>query len=148
MRICRRERPRLRVGCAAPEGRAREGDCENVATRWAVAHGRTRRRSGLPFRLPPLAPAVHASKGVNGLENGFGRHGNAVGALDYVPEREAQLAIANFVEIEGMRVAIDGTLGNSIIVGDIERIVPVEEFFFDGVALLVAADATAGFMGK
>src|SRR6185437_12593419 len=48
--------------------------------------------------------------------------------------------------MEGVSVPIDGAAVDAVFAGDLPGICPVEKFFFDGVALRMAADGAASFM--
>jgi hypothetical protein len=99
-------------------------------------------------RLDPLAGIVDASVGVDGADDGVGSGRDVHGALDDVAEGEAELAVAQREETGGVSVAVEGASGDFVIAGDVAGRVPVDEVFFDGLALGMAADsAVAGVMG-
>ena len=98
------------------------------------------------WRLDPVASAIDAGEVVDGADYGVGSYTYVLGAVDDVPESEAEIAVALIVEVDGLRVAINGARLDPIVVGDIVDVMPVSEFFLDGLSQRVSADQAEAFV--
>lgn len=95
---------------------------------------------GLLREIDRGAVIVELSEDANGLHDGTGSDGNALGPFDDMPEREAEIAAAAGIEPEGVRVTIDGAVNQAVEQGDIADAAPIQEFLLDLAALRVMAD--------
>ena len=121
--------------------------------------------------IVPVAGGVDAGGvGAGGGHDGGGSGSDVAGLFENVFEGEAKVASADFVESDGVSVAINGDPGDAQaiggvvagvfggvggvveIVGDGVGAVPVDEEVFDGVAFRMAADgafaAVTGEVGR
>src|SRR5690348_12154915 len=115
--------------------------------------------------IVPLAVVVEAGGvGAGGGHDGGGSGSDVAGLFENVFEGEAKIAAADFVESDGVSVAIDGDPGDAEavggvvagvfggvggvveIVGDGRGAVPVDEEVFDGFAFRMAADGAFAAM--
>ena len=94
-----------------------------------------------------MAFVVDAGEGVNGADHVWTVNiRKALGAVDDVAEREAKVAVANGKKIEGVCVPVDRSALDAVGVPHGAGAEPVDEFFFDGVAVGMLADGAAGFV--
>lgn len=106
-----------------------------------------RREDDLRGWLDPFASVGDFRVGVDGAKHARGGRFDALGALDDVFEREAEVAAAAIKKREGVGVSKNGSAGREMKFElDRERAAPLEEGFFDGVAFGMAADAAAAFV--
>ena len=98
-------------------------------------------------RLDPFARVGEAGIGADGADDAFSCWTGAFGLFDDQSEGEAKIAAAPRKKIERMGVAVDGeAFGQFEFSADFGDGVPVEEGFFDGLALRVLADAAAALV--
>ena len=96
-----------------------------------------------------MAFAIDARVGVYGFDDGVGSHDrHTVDSIDHVAKSEAQVAVASGEEIQGVGVAVDGALGDIVVIGDVSWAMPMDEFFLEGCAKLVLTDAAARFVDE
>ena len=94
-----------------------------------------------------MAATVDFGEELNGAEDAFGSHDHALGAFDDASQGEAKVVFADGEKIEGLGVAVNGAEWDVVVFGDVARAFPVDEFLFDVVTKLVAADGAMGFVG-
>ena len=71
-----------------------------------------------------------------------------MGALDHAGEGEAQILIASGEEYHRVGMAIDGAPSDLVGVGDVGGVMPVQEFFFDRVAIGVEANVALALVSR
>ena len=98
-------------------------------------------------RLDPFAGGIDFGVGADGLDDALGPGLDASSVLDDEFEGGAKIAAAAFKETAGAGVAVDGgAAGYLELKADVSGAVPIEEGFFDVVALGVLADDTAALV--
>ena len=104
--------------------------------------GRAWRDDDARGRLRPFAPVADAGVGADGAHDGVGGKLDPVDALKKIFEDEAEIPGAEGEEPGGVGMTVHGrAAGEVVVAGDIERVVPMDEGFLDGVAVGMVADA-------
>lgn len=102
------------------------------------------------FGFDPAAIFSDAAEGAGGGDNSGGGGSRVVGAVENVLEHVAKVAAANGVEAQGVRVTVDRKPVDVVVVveliGDVARVVPVNEKLLDHLALGVMADSALARM--
>ena len=92
--------------------------------------------------LGPADGVAEAGVGADGFDIGRGGELDVFAALENVLDGEEVISAALLIEAGGMSVAIeDATVAEIEFVDDVDRVVPVEEFFLDGFAFRMMADS-------
>jgi hypothetical protein len=150
----------LREAGAAPSGNGACGDSWFLGGRIAVIRLGSGRGRGCAvggdydfgFRggLNPQTLFIDMGEGVGGANYVPGVDLDAVGFLDNVAEGEAESAVAEVEESEGVRVMVDGGAGLKVkLLHDHQGAAPLQEGFLDQVAGGMLADiANAAVAGE
>ena len=124
------------------------GFCSCISARWQWVAVRVDMDDDTAAgRIDPLAIAIEAGAGVDGVDNFVGGGDYAFGMLDEKFEGIDGVAAAAGVEAGGAGVAVDGGgVEDAVGAGEACGAVPVEVVAFDGGEVRVAADAAFDFV--